>query len=189
MLGGDFHARTALVDRVFPVQVVDLQLHELGLRMRGDDLVEFLGGAVVREADVADESFFLHLRHEVPHAQLVENCRAGAAGHVQQVEVEVACARALERLAELLLRVFGRLAADPRDALRGELVALARMALHECACDFVLAAGVDPRGVEVREPGVEKAVDHLADQLVVEAAVLEARQAHEAESEFADVLA
>ena len=121
--------------------------------------------------------------------------RAGLAQVVQQVEVEVTGAGADERLVKARLGLFLAGAVDPRGALGGKLVALARVALHKRLPDGVFAALVGPGGVEVGEAGAEEHVDHLLGLLDVDGALLalclglQPWQAHEAESELLDVCA
>ena len=76
---GHFHAAGRLGDRVVPIQVVYLQLHEVHLGMRRQNLLQRLGAVVHGEADVAHEPVGLRLRHVVPHVVLVELGRARAA--------------------------------------------------------------------------------------------------------------
>lgn len=54
---------------VLPVGIVDLQLDELGFRVTGEQLVEQLGTAVEREANMAHQAITLELAHVVPEAK------------------------------------------------------------------------------------------------------------------------
>ena len=54
MLAADLIALAALDGNVIVVQVVELDLHDLDLRVLGQDLVQHLGAVVERDAHMAD---------------------------------------------------------------------------------------------------------------------------------------
>ncbi|EJW99641.1 hypothetical protein EVA_12253, partial [gut metagenome] len=54
-----------------PVEVVELELHELHLRVDGEDLVQQVRRVVEREAHVADESPLLLLQQPVEALELL----------------------------------------------------------------------------------------------------------------------
>ena len=96
---GHLHAAARLHHWVVPIQVVHLQLHEVGVGVRREQRVERLRAVVHGEAPVADAPGRLLLAYEIPHAVLVELGRARAAHVVQQVEVDVVGAQTLKRRA------------------------------------------------------------------------------------------
>ena len=117
----------------------------------------------------------------------LRNLHAVLAHIVQEVVVKILDARSLElRGKEALEVVF--LAHEHEGHLVGYLGALARVALHQAPLDrrFGRSVVVEPGGVEVREPALEKAVGELLElhriHLVKRAVYY--REPHEAKAEL-----
>ena len=134
-----------------------------------------------------DDALGLLLGNPVPHAPLVKEVRAKLAEVVKEVEVEIARPRLLEGGLELGHGVLAALAANPGRRLRGELEALAWVALDESLADGVLAARIGPGRVEVGEARVHEQVDHLLGLLDVDG-LARLGQAHEAKAKLLDAV-
>ena len=89
MRAGDLDAFALAERRAIPIEVVDLQLDDLGFGVVGDELLELFGRAVRREADVLGQAALLHGLHELPGAVLLERRRALAAEVVHEVHVDI----------------------------------------------------------------------------------------------------
>jgi len=185
---GDLHAAARLHDRVVPVEVVHLQLHELHVRVSGEQLVEDLGAVVDGEPDVADLPSRLLLGDEIPHVELVELRGACATHVVEQVEVDVIDTQAVERRLEIALRDLPA-GHGPGEALGGNGIRIPRVTRGERLPERCLRCTimVNICGVEIGAPALEEDIDHLLELLDVDALLVggvEQRQTHAAEAEL-----
>ena len=113
MLLCDFDERAGLYRRTIPVRVIDLKLHELRIRMLGQDLIQQLRPGVERESPVADFAGRFHFLHEIPQPILIVNFVIIILDRMEQVVVKIACAGALKADLQLLLRIlFGRMSEE-----------------------------------------------------------------------------
>lgn len=174
---------------VVPVEVVDLQLHELRFGVRREDLVEQLRAVVERESETADAPFGLHAGGEGEAAEPFGGAVVRGVEVVQQVVVEVVDAAFRELFVENPLLILLGLE-EHRGELRGQREAVAGMPLDErFAHDALRAEVVIHVGrVEIGEAPFEEGVDHPFDLGNVhcrEIAGFGQRQPHAAESQFA----
>ena len=117
---------------VLPVEVVELDLHEVPRNAHVEHVVEHLHVPMEGPAQVADPSLGTLLQHEVEHAILdvaiLEKLDAAASTDgVHQVVVQVVGLQVLQGLVEHGDRVLTRIVAEVRH-LGGQVVGLARMA-------------------------------------------------------------
>ena len=153
-----------------------------------ENLVELRRRRVERKSVVIDQPLALLLRHKIPQIEVLKEMRPMLTEIVQQIEVEIARARPLERQFELRNRIVARLTIDPRRILRRQLKLLARITLDQRLTNRVLTAGICPRRIEIREACRQKLIDHLLDLLNVKPTVVEFRQPHQPESQLFDLL-
>jgi hypothetical protein len=78
MFQGCFVALSRLNNRIFPIVVIQLKLHELGFGMFGQQGVQSLCGIVDGKADMPDNAFRFEFPHIIPHSEFVKNCGAPA---------------------------------------------------------------------------------------------------------------
>ena len=173
---------------VLPVQVVELELHQLHLRVLRQDLVQDLRRVVEGEAQTAEFPGRLLLPEEGEAAQPLGRLVGILVDIVEEVPVEIVHAALLELLVE-----------DPRLVLlrpvleqdQGQLVrqskALPRVPVYQAVPDNALAllVVVHIGGVEVGEPPLQEGVHHFADLLHVHHALdlgVQHGQAHHAKA-------
>ena len=161
VLAANLVALAALDDGILVVEVVELQLHELELRLLGEYAVEHFGLVVEGHAEVAHPALALELGDDLECAAIAVKVVALAAHGVDEVVVEVVDAAAAQLLFKERQHVLTRL-----KKAGGELVcqheALARIARREAVADGRLALAVEVAvgGVEVGETGGEELVYH-----------------------------
>ena len=161
---------------VLPVQIVELELDELHLRVLRQNAVQHVRLVVEGEAQAADAALGLLLRQKFEGAQPPGDLIAGGGDGVEQVVVEVRHAALVQLLLEegrlLLLRVLGP------EVEQGHLVRqekpLPGVALHQGPADDVLAlpAVVHVGGVEVGVAPLQETVHHGAHLGLVHPALL-----------------
>ena len=82
--------------RILPVEVIDLELNEIHLGVRGQELIEAFPIIMYGKTNVLDLTCcFLFLR-EVPHIVFVELCGAFATDVVEQIVINIIKAHAFE---------------------------------------------------------------------------------------------
>ena len=183
MLHAYLIALAALDNGVLVVQVVELQLHELQLRVQAEDAVQHFGLVVEGHAEVAHLSLALELGDYLKGAAALVVLITLCAHGVEQIVVEIPGASA----AQLLFKERQHVVAGLEKA-RGELVrqdkALARIPRYEAVTqrELALAVEVAMGSVEIGETGGEKLVYHLTELRLVYLAV-DHGQAHCAEAE------
>ena len=188
VLDGGLIALAGLHAFAVPVQIVQLQLHELHLRVFGQHAVQQLGVVVEREADVPHQALGLFLLQPGKAVQLGVDLVVVGADVVQQVIVKILDAG----LAALLVKdavavLFGF--QEPGVQLVRQREAVARVAADQRVFDGALAleAAVHPGGVKVGKAARQESVDHLLELLDVDAGVhigVGQGQAHQAKAQF-----
>lgn len=168
-----------------PVEVVQLQLDDLHLRVLGEDLVQHRRTVVEGEAQVADLPLVPQLFHLLKGVELL---RLGVGGGVQGVEpvvVHIVGAQPLELLGKIPAGVPVVLQQEGGQ-LGGDGEGVPGMPVHQGRLDGLLAlsAVVDVGGVKVGEAPLQKFVRHFAERLEVHLVVLpvDDGQAHGAEA-------
>ena len=189
MPAGHLIVRPARHAGVLPVGIVKLQLDEVHLGVRRQNLVEKCGVGMERETVVLDQALLLELRHEVPDVIPVIDGVVVLLDGVEQVIVEVASPGPLERGIELLLGACLVAATHPRAELGGQSVRVTRVALHERLTSSLLGARIDVCRVKVRQTGCHELVDHDLGLLDVDGTILELGKAHQTKAELGSVLA
>ena len=136
-----------------------------------------------------DDALCLLLGQEVPDAEAVKCLGAVVAQVVQQVKVKVTRAGALQRGRQHGARFFSGLGARPRRQLGRQLIAFARIAIHQRRLDRLLALSVQiaVSGVKVGEALGKEEIDHLLGLLNIHI-IADHRQTHQAEAQLFDVL-
>ena len=176
---------------VFPVEVVDLQLHELGVGPAVEQFVEVLGVVVVREAQATDLAGVALLAQEVPRVGAVGVDGVLSAKGMQQVVVEVLHAAFLKLLLEDALLV-AVLLDEGAGQLVGQHVGVAVVAFHEGFAHGTLAGAlmVEVEVVEVSETSGEILVHHLTHERYINRSGVcrvGQRQTHAAKAELLHV--
>ena len=134
-----------------------------------------------------DLAFFLHFLDETPHIKFIKGTRPRFAQIMQQIIVKVAGTSPLQGFCKLLDRIFLCLAADPRRILGGQLIALARIPVHQCLADCFFRSGIDECGIKIGEPCFHKQVHHFFHLLHVDDAIL-LRQTHQPKAQFLNII-
>ena len=195
---GDAHAMAAagLVAGVgldvgaLPVQVVQLELHHLDLRVLVQDQLQGVGGGVEAEADVLRQAPLLGGFQEIPAPGVVNGLQLPRADAVEEEDVQVFQAGAFQLGAQDGLVVL--IGADaPQGDLVHHLEAVPGVLGQQAVFDHFLAVAlmVDIGGVEPAEAPGHVEVDHLLHLGVVDvllSAAGEGGQAHEAEAQLGD---
>ena len=174
--------------RTLPIDVADLQLHEVHLGVAREQLIEQFGRIVVGEAHTADAPLLALAKREVEAAEALGPFAESRRSAMHQVAVEPLHAAAPQLLVEdplLLLRVLD----EHRGQLVGQTIGLARIALHERAAQGLLARTVvvGPRRIEISEAPFECGRHHPGHLLPVDRrgiTGLGQRQAHAAQPQF-----
>ena len=184
VLAADLVAQARLNGGVLEVDVVELDLNHLNLRVFVKHLVEYVGGVVEREADVLYLALFFQLERVLIGVQLLVFFKYRLRLRVQEVEVEVVHSAALELLfkqrAYLVLAVKQRIG-----ELVGENEAVAGIALYDAVAyrRLALTADVDACGVEIVEALCHELVNHLRELGVVDLFAVHG-QSHATEAEI-----
>ena len=154
--------------------------------MRGEDLIQQFRTVVVREAEVLDKSLLFLLFYKIPKMEFIVFPVVVFLERVEQIIVEIACARALQTGIELLLGSFFGRREHERVDFGAQRVPIPGIAVDERLFDRGFRADIHERRVEIRKSGVEKQIDHglgLFDVRVQSPA----RQTHQSEPEFGDI--
>ena len=180
---------------VLPVQIVELDLDELHLRVGGQDLVQEVRLVMEGEAQVANLPRRLLLLEVGEGVQPLGRLIAGLVDVVEQVVIKVLHPAFLQLLVED--RVLVGLGAAVLEAHEGHLrrqgEAVPAMALHQSlpGRDLALPGVVHVRGVEIGISPLQEGVHHLADLLHVHRSLLlgvRKGQAHHAKAQFFHVV-
>ena len=184
VLTADLIAFAALDGNVIVVQVVELDLHDLNLRVLGQDLVQHRGAGVERDAHMAHLALGFQLERRLVGAAVLEMLVVGRPLGVHEVEVKVidtaGLELALEEGTDIRLRLEVALA-----QLIGQDVVFPIMAAGQALFQGQLAFALDVAVgcVKVVEPLRQKGIDHLLGLFNVDVLALH-RQAHTAEPEI-----
>ena len=183
VLHTDLIALAALHRGVVVVQVVELDLHDLDLRILGQDLLEHLGAVVERNADVTHLALGLERECGLIRAARLEVRIVERALRVHQIEIKILHAAGGELLFQYgtnvclgLKIVFGQLVR--KNVALARIAARKTLAQRDLALLLVIAVG----GVKIIESGVQKRIHHALGLLGVDLAVLH-RQTHKAKAE------
>ena len=169
MLAADFVALAALDGGIVKVGVVELNLHDLDLRVLGQDLFENLRPVVERNAEVADLALFFELQHRLICAALLEILENFGILRVHQIEVEVVHAAdfqlALKKWPDVLLLFKIR-----HRQLVCQNVGLARIAARQAGLDglFAFALQIAVGGVKIVKARVQKRIYHFTGLLQID---------------------
>ena len=171
-----------------PVQIVQLKLDVLQLRVGGQDFVQHLGGVVEGEPGVPDAALRLLPGQELKGAQLPALLNPLGAEGVEPVVVKILHSAALQLLVKNFLQLFLPLYGPDRQ-LVGDGVALPGVTPDHRLPEslLALAAVVWVGGVEMGEPALQKAVRHPDYRREVDgAAVVGVQQgkAHQAKAQM-----
>ena len=191
MRTGHFIAGAGLDGRVLHVRIVDLQLDELRAGVLRQGLFEEFRSGMERKAPVFDEAFLFQLLHVLPEVPFLIALPVVVLDGVEQVEVHIVRAEALEARVDLLFGLLFGVAGQPGVELGRDGVLLSRVAFDERGAHRLLRLAVFPvdvSGVEVGAAGLHELVDHLFDLFDVGMLpVLQHRKTHEPEAEFLDL--
>ena len=188
VLHADLIALPGLDLLVLPVEVVDLKLDILDLRMRRQNLVEQLRRVVVGKANVLRFALCLLLLDKAEGTDLFCVLIVLAVNAVEPVIVEVVHTAARKLLVKDTLQLVRAGLAAQRQLVR-DRERIARIALDDQLPErrFALAAMVHIGRVKIGKPGGQIRVEHLFSGLHIDYPLsvrLDLRQAHRAESQF-----
>ena len=175
---------------ILPVGVIQLELNELRVRMRVEKRFEQVGIRVEGEAPVPDLPRLFQLLHIVPDMILVVLAEGAALDRVEQVEVEVSCARPLKADVKLTPRArFIGTARGGRVQLGRKGIALPRDPFGQGLAHGQLRASavVHIGGVEIGASRGQKSVGHLNGLFDIDAPVRILRKTHQSESELEEL--
>lgn len=184
VLPGHLIALPGLDVGVLPVQVVDLKLDQLGLRVVPEDLLQDLRSAVEGEADVPHQPLVPHLPEKLEGAQLLRHGVPHRPQVVEQVVVKVVHPAELQLPAQ-----EGPLILRPADVVQGDLIGqdvlVPGIPLRQSPSDrrltglVVVAVG----GVKIGEAPLQEAVHHPLHRLHIHGGavlLVQQGQAHQA---------
>ena len=184
VLDTDLVAFAALHGGIFIVEIVELELDGLDVRIFGQDLFEDLCAVVEGDADVADLPLGLERKSRLIGAVRLEILKDLRALRVHQIIVEIVHAAGRQLLLEHGADV--RLGVEEvfRQLVRQQK-ALARIAAGETVAErqLALALQIAVRRVKIVEARVQKRIHHAAGLRRVHFLSLH-RQAHKTEAEF-----
>ena len=175
---------------VLPVQIVDLKLDEVHLRVLGEHLLQQLGGAVEGEARLTDVPFRLLLLDKGEAVQPLGDLVVLVVDAVEQIVVEKLHAAALElELEHVGLLLGGGLFQLGQGQLGGQGEGVPGVPLHQAAVHRLLtgASVVEVGGVKVGKAPLQKQVHHLAHLGEVDGSVvlgIQKGEAHTAKTKF-----
>ena len=185
MLHADLVALAALDVFVLPVEIVELELHDLKLRVVCQNTVQHLRAVVEGEADVADLALFFQRKRGLEGAAVDEMLQVLRAQRVHEIEIEIVepagFELGLEQRQDIRLG-FEEAAGE----LVCEHVAVARVALCDRLAEgcFAFAGDIAVRGIKIIEARRHQAVDHGPHLRLIHV-LADHRQAHEPEAEAA----
>ena len=180
----DLQALAGLDGRIVPVDVIELNLHNLNLRILGQDLIQDVRLIVEGDAEMADLALRQQLQRRFIRADFLVLTEAVLVLCVHQVIIEIinaaGCQLCIEQRTHVL-RIRNKVAGE----LIGQDVAFTGIAAGQAVAQgrFALAAEVAVRRVEIVEAVCKERVYHPAGQLLVHLAVLHG-QAHTAKAKF-----
>ena len=188
MLSGHLVHALGVNPGAVPVQVVDLQLDELHLRVLGEDLVQQLRVVVVGEARVLYQALGLFLQQPVKAVELLELVVDVPLDAVEQVVVEIPGAGLFQLGVEDLVPVLQGVE-EPGVELGGQGKALPGVAVHQGRFGGAFAGKgvVHPGGVKIGEALLQEQVHHLFQLFQVHFAgvvLVQGGQPHQAKAQF-----
>ena len=184
MLAANLVALAALHSNIIVIQVVELNLYHLDLRVLGQDLVQHLGAVVEREAHMADPALGFQRKGGLVGAASLELFKVVGVLGVHQVKIKVVHAAgfqlAFKKRADVSLCLeiaVGQLV--------GQTVGLAGVAAGQALFQgqLTLAANVTVGGVKIVESLRQKLVHHAGGLGNVHLVAVH-RQAHTAKAEI-----
>ena len=171
---------------ILPVQIVQLQLYELRLRMLCKDLIEHLCTVVEGKSDVLYLALCLFLHCKSKAVQTLHGLIMLRIQRVQKIIVKILHAAFFPLLVENALHILFFLQLHDRQ-LRRQRIAVAVLARHEHILYRTLALilMIHVRRIKISKTTLHKCIHHLTDGLFVDALLvllIEKRQAHHSKS-------
>ena len=184
VLSAHFIALSGLNSGILVVEIIELDLHDLDLRILGQNTFQHLRRVMEGNPDMPDLSLLFQVERRLIGAAAPELFKIFTRLRVHQIEVEILHAACLELALKegtdvLLFLEIGL------GQFVGENERLARMALDEAVAQrrLALARKIAVRRIEVVEALGQEGVDHALELRVIDLAPLH-RQAHAAEAEI-----
>ena len=183
MLAADPVAFAALDRGVVEVDVVELNLHDLNLRVLAQDFIQHLRPVVEGNADVADFPLLFQFERRLigtARLEVLENlCALG----VHQVKVEIIYAAEFQLAFKKRTNILFLFKICHRQ-LVGQNEPVSRIAAGETCFDCLLALALQIAvcSIKIVKARVQERIDHPAGLLDIHLAVLH-RKAHVAEAE------
>ena len=182
-LPADLIALAALDRGIVIVNIIELDLHDFDRGILCQDLLEQLGAAMKRNADVADLALFLQSKRRLISAAGLEMAIVLQALRMHEVEIKIIDAAGLELALEHRADVRLGLEKVLRQLVRQD-VAVAQITARQAGLErlFALALQIAVRRVKIVEACVQKCVYHAVRLRDIDLAVLH-RKAHKAKTE------
>ena len=171
-----------------PIQIVELELHELHLRVLGQHLVQILRRVMEGKAHVLYQTLLLLLPEPVVAVKLFVHLVMQRPNVVDQIVIKVFHTGffklGLEYFVPILKRFY-----IVRMELGGEGIAVSGVAVRQGGLNRALAliAAVHPGRVKIGKATADKQIHHLLHLLYINAAAVvfvQQRQTHKAEAKF-----
>lgn len=158
----DLIAFAALHGDVIVIQIVELDLHDLDLRVLGQDPVQHLGAVVEGETDMADLALGLEVERRLIRAARLELLKILGILGVHEVKVKI-IHTAGRKLARKERADVGLGFKKASGQLIGQDIAFARVTAGQAGPERRLASAADVavRGVKIVEALRQKCIDHL----------------------------
>ena len=168
MLSADFIAFSGLNRRVIIVDIVELELYHLYLRILGEDLVKNLRTVMERDSKMADLSLFLEFQCRLIRMTFLELFKLFNILGMHQIKVKILHSAAfqlgLKKRADILF-FFEEISCQ----LIRENIAFSRVTARQAVFDrkLALSADIAARRVKVIESLFQEIIDHLTDLFLV----------------------
>ena len=170
---------------VLVVEIIELYLHDLDVGVFGQNFVEYVGGIVKREPDVAQKPLFFHFKRRFVCAAFFEFFIHVSVLRVHEVKIEVVDAADFELFFRQRAYFILGIEEMSRQLVCQE-VFIARVARRQRRFDGGLAplTEITVRRIKIIESARDKEVDHLFRFFDIDFAVGAHRQAHTSETEI-----
>ena len=93
MFSRDLITSAGLYGGIFPIGIIDLQLHEFHFGVSSQNRFQFLRRGMERKTDMLDESFALLFPYPRPKVKIVEIMRTAFPEVVEQIKIEISRSR------------------------------------------------------------------------------------------------
>ena len=188
MPGGNFIAAAGLNGGILPVQIVDLQLYKVHIRVLGEDLFQQISAVMEGEAHIHNLAVSLLLAQPVEGIQLLDSGPGTGIDIVQQEVIKELYTAVFQLFGKVLVHIRSFPQLDERQ-LGSQGEAVPGVTLDQCF-PYSLFTGdtvVNIGGIKVGEPTLQEGIHHLFKLRHInggDIARIEHRQPHAAKTKF-----